>query len=240
MSSSQHADVEPVPGAQETGKGHGPSSPDRVVRALIDGLKAGRFVPGQRLIEADLSSEFNLSRGPIREAFKRLAAEGLVSLIPHRGAYIRKLTRKDVDDILIIQESLTGLAARLAAGNIDTGDNRERFTAAYDALTACRRGADAQAFLEARSRFYGTLIKIADNLELSRIAPNLQPHLIRMQVQQFLTERDREKQFEEYAAVAEAVLAGDAKKAGAAMTRHISRSRQSIAQLPDTVFAAER
>ena len=70
----------------QTGRKHGLSSPDQVVAALIRGLQAGRYVPGQRLIEADLTKELKVSRGPVREALKRLAAEGLVSLIPHRGA----------------------------------------------------------------------------------------------------------------------------------------------------------
>ena len=91
------------------------SSPDQVAQVLLDGIKSGRIVPGQRLIEADLTSELRVSRGPVREALKRLSAEGLVRLIPHRGAYIRKLTRREVMDILVIQETLTALAARLAA-----------------------------------------------------------------------------------------------------------------------------
>ena len=73
---------------------------DQVVAALIRGLQDGRYVPGQRLIEADLTKELKVSRGPVREALKRLAAEGLVSLIPHRGAYIRALTRDEVHDML--------------------------------------------------------------------------------------------------------------------------------------------
>jgi len=221
-------------------RNHEPSSPDRVVGALIDGLKSGRYVPGQRLIEADLSSELNVSRGPIREAFKRLAAEGLVSLIPHRGAYIRKLTRKDVHDILVIQETLTGLSARLAAEEIGRGDNRVLFVAAYENLMAFRTGADTTAFLEARSRFYQTLVDITNNHELPRLTPNLQPHLIRMQVQQHLTAKDRKRQFQEYETIAQHVLAGNERKADSAMQQHISRSRVTFEQLPDEVFAAER
>ncbi|MBT6441503.1 MAG: GntR family transcriptional regulator [Alphaproteobacteria bacterium] len=239
MSNSANADVRKSDNDGLGRKSHGPSSPDRVVRALIDGLKSGRYVPGQRLIEADLSSELGLSRGPIREAFKHLAAEGVVSLIPHRGAYIRKLTRKDVHDILIIQERLTGLAARLAADNIGQGSNRAQFQKVYDNLMASRDGTDAATFLDVRSRFYRTLIQIADNKELSRLAPSLQPHLIRMQVQHYLTNKDRERQFQEYETIAGFVLGGNGRKAESAMEQHIRRSRVTIEQLPDSVFATE-
>jgi len=64
-----------------------------VVDAIVSGIRLGRFVPGQKLVEADLTESIGVSRGPVREALKRLAAEGIVSLTRHRGAYIRVLTR---------------------------------------------------------------------------------------------------------------------------------------------------
>ncbi|MEM9313567.1 MAG: GntR family transcriptional regulator, partial [Pseudomonadota bacterium] len=69
------------------------SSPRRVMNAIITGIEKGRFVPGQRLIEADLTRELKVSRGPVREAFKRLAGEGVLVLSKHRGAFIRAQSR---------------------------------------------------------------------------------------------------------------------------------------------------
>ena len=220
-------------------KKHGPSSPDQVVRALIEGLRSGRYVPGQRLIEADLTSELKLSRGPVREALKRLSAEGLVSLIPHRGAYIRKLTRREVHDILVIQESLTGLAARLAATHIDVGNNRSSFKAEITRLMRFRDGQDTMAFLEERSRFYHTLVSIGGNHELSRFVPTMQLHLLRMQFQQHLTPSDRKRQFQEYETLAEYVLGDNAGKAETIMRRHVRRTRLAIERLADEAFAGE-
>ena len=96
----------------------GLSSPDTIVNEILRGLYSGRYVPGQRLIEADLTREYKVSRGSIREALKRLAAEGVVSLNLHRGAYIRLLSRSEVRELLAVIEVLTGLAARLAAGPV--------------------------------------------------------------------------------------------------------------------------
>lgn len=215
------------------------SSPDQVVRALIDGVKSGRYVPGQRLIEADLTRELKVSRGPVREALKRLAAEGLVSLIPHRGAYIRQLSRGEVHNILEIQESLTGLAARLAAKHIDEADNRARFSEAYKRLMSFRERSDSMAFLDERARFYQTLVAIGGNRELSRFVPVMQIHLLRMQFQQHLSARDHKRQFQEYETLAEHVLAGSQRKAETVMQLHIRRTRLSIERLPDEVFAQE-
>ncbi|MBM3482467.1 MAG: GntR family transcriptional regulator [Alphaproteobacteria bacterium] len=218
---------------------HGPSSPDQVVAALIKGVRAGRYVPGQRLIEADLTRELRVSRGPVREALKRLAAEGLVSLIPHRGAYIRALTRAEVHDMLLVQEALAGLGARLAAAVINEADHRAEFENAYGRLQTFRQRDDAIAFIEERSRFYATMIRIGGNAELRRMMPALHIHLLRMQFHAHLTPKDRERQFEEYDALVAAILAGEQNDAEKLMRQHIRRTRLAIERLPDEAFAAE-
>jgi DNA-binding GntR family transcriptional regulator len=215
------------------------SSPDHVAEALLDGIKAGRYVPGQRLIEADLTTDLAVSRGPVREALKRLAAEGVVRLIPHRGAYIRKLTRREVMDVLVIQEMLTSLAARLAAQNIDAGDNRIRFQTAYDRLMGFRERLDAHAVLDERARFYETLAQLGGNRELSRFVPIPQTNLLRTQLSQHLPARDRARQFKEYETIARHILAGDGPAAESVMHRHIRNTRLSMDRLEDSAFAAQ-
>ena len=110
-----------VPSQLSTAQDVDDSSPQRVVNAVISGIQKGRFVPGQRLIEVDLTRELKISRGPVREAFKRLAGEGVLVLNRHRGAYIRAQTREEVDDTLCVMEVLGGLAAKLAAQSIHKG-----------------------------------------------------------------------------------------------------------------------
>ncbi|QJX02130.1 GntR family transcriptional regulator [Alcanivorax sp. IO_7] len=100
------------------------SSPDAVIEAICKGIGSGRYVPGQRLVEADLTRELGVSRGPVREALKRLAAERIITLTRHKGAYIRSLGREEVRDLLQNIEVLLGLAARLAAQRIDQADHR--------------------------------------------------------------------------------------------------------------------
>src|SRR6267143_6057203 len=102
-------------------EGERASFPDIVVNAIIRGVHAGRLVPGQRLVEADLTRNLGVSRGPVREALKRLAAEGVVTLNRHRGAYLRVLTRAEVYETLVVLEVLTGLMARLAAETVNRG-----------------------------------------------------------------------------------------------------------------------
>src|ERR1700679_2247707 len=101
-------------GAEERERGK-MTSPDRVVDVITRNLRAGVFVPGQRLIEADLTKELRVSRGPVREALKRLAAEGVLTVTRNRGAYVRALSRAEVRDSLVVLEALVGVMADLAA-----------------------------------------------------------------------------------------------------------------------------
>ena len=213
------------------------SSPDLVVSAIIRGVQAGRLVPGQRLVEADLTRNLGVSRGPVREALKRLAAEGVVQLNRHRGAYVRALTRSEVQDMLSVLEVMTGFAARLAAQAIGSGVGRSLFEPEFRRLMAFRNQDDAIAFHDQRRAFYDALIAIGGNGELARLMPLMQIHLLRLQFQSYVTPVQRRKQFEEYEAISRAVLDGNPKLAERLMRLHIRRTRIVLSRLPEDAFA---
>lgn len=216
------------------------TSPERVVDAIIRSIRAGSYVPGQRLIEADLTRDYRVSRGPVREALKRLAAEGVLTLTRHRGAYVRAMSRIEVRDSLMVLESLVGLMANLAARRIGEGDNAASMRAAHQRLLAFRDDGGTAAFLDERRSFYDSILQIGGNVELKRMLPLMQIHLLRMQFQAYITPRDREKQFKEYATITEAILSGDAAKSETAGRQHVRRTRLSLMRLPDEAFPAVR
>lgn len=217
---------------------HGPSSVDQMLAKLVAGIQAGRYVPGQRLIEGDLTSEYRVSRGTVREALARLAAEGLIELVPHRGAYIRVLTRRDVHDMLVVVERLAGLAAYLAAEAIDKGSNRADFKTAFERVMSLRRHPEGLAMVQARTKFYEILIRVGGNRELARTMPLMHIHLLRMQIHQYMSPENREQQFSEYQELARNILAGNPQKAESAMRRHLQHTWIRIESLPDEVFPA--
>jgi len=218
---------------------HRSSSPDKVANHVLDGIKSGRFVPGQRLIEADLSETLYTSRGPIREAFKRLAAEGVLTLIPHRGAYVRTLTRREVTEVLVIQETLTALVTRLATENIRNSDNRQRFKHVYNELIANTSSADMHELLDRRAEFYDTLVTLSGNSELKRFVPIPQTNLLRTQFVRHFSSDERQRELHEYSQIATHILNGDSNLAEDAMRVHIKNSRLSIERLPDDAFATK-
>lgn len=214
------------------------SSPDQIVAEILRGLYAGRYVPGQRLIEADLTREYKVSRGSIREALKRLAAEGVVSLNLHRGAYIRSLSRSEATEVLALIEVLTGLAARLAAERIARDGNRARIQKAMDDLASAEAGGDFFLFIRSRNRFYRTLVQVGGNRELSRVLPTMHVHLVRIQFRPYGA-APGEARLDDYRRITEAVLAGDPVQAESATRGHVQNIRDRILRLPDEAFAPE-
>src|SRR3546814_7375523 len=107
---------------------------ERVAAILKEQILDGSLAPGQRLISRDLIEELGISRGPLREAFRRLAADRLIELIPNRGAVVRRLSRAEIINLFQIREALEGQAARLAAERIDQGGRSEEHTSELQSL----------------------------------------------------------------------------------------------------------
>ena len=227
-----------VPGQPSAAPEVDDSSPQRVVNAVISGIQKGRFVPGQRLVEVDLTRELKISRGPVREAFKRLAGEGVLVLNRHRGAYIRAQTREEVDDTLCVMEVLGGLAAKLAAQSVHKGNNRQRLKETYERMISQGKLGETIAFLGERRRFYDMLYDIGENQELQRMIPRMQISLLRLQFQAYVTPEHHESQLKELKAIAEAVLSGDESRAERACREHLQHRRRTMTSFPEEAYAA--
>lgn len=198
---------------------------DTVIEAITEGVKDGRYAPGQRLVEADLTQELGVSRGPLREALGRLASEGVIEIEPYRGAIVRRLTRADLEDLFQVREVLEGEAARLAAGHVDDSDNRGRLVAAMTKARELRGRGDVAAYIDENTRFHELIVEMTESQLLARLIPQLQVHAFRLLFRQLLMDRAAmEQSIAEHEAVVEAVLAGDGRAAERAMRRHVRRS----------------
>ena len=104
-----------------------------VVPALREAIVGNLLAPGERLTEVALAERLGVSRTPVREAFAQLEREGLVTLVPRAGAFVREVTLRDVDEIYTVRAALEGMAVELAARNI-TAVGRARIDDAVDAM----------------------------------------------------------------------------------------------------------
>lgn len=200
------------------------------------GLYQGRFVPGQRLTEAELTQRFGVGRGTVREALKRLAADGIVVVSLHRGANIRTLTRAEARHALEVIETLAALAARLAAERLSSPSDIRSLREANTALTAGKSDPNSFEYGRLRDRFYRQLAQISGNQELAQLMPTVQAHLLRVQFRAAYGMEAERRRAKDYSTIVEAVLAKDGAKAERAMRQHIRRTGQLIESLPDNVF----
>lgn len=209
---------------------------DRLVEGLRNGILMHRYAPGQVLIEADLTRDFGVSRGPLREAFRHLSAEGLLQLVPNRGALVRRLSRKEAEELFQIRTALEALAVRLAAKAIDEGDNRQRFEAATKAIWDEAPRSSGPAYHEENRLFHLAILDICGNQKLVELSRQQQLPLIMLQLSGVMTPEMYEDSVAEHRAVASAILAGDADAAEAAMRRHMERASRITDAMPDSVF----
>jgi DNA-binding GntR family transcriptional regulator len=200
---------------------HGATVPFIVAR-LRDDILARRVSPGARLVECELTARFSVSRGPVREALRRLSAEGLIEHLPHRGALVRRLTLREIRELFEIRVEMEALAARLAAAQLSR-ERRQRFAASIEPIYA-DAPRDPSEYLKENAAFHDAVMALADNLQLRDLAIRLQLPLIMAQVGDVLTPEVLEASVREHRAIAKAILAGDPEAASARMREHLERA----------------
>jgi DNA-binding GntR family transcriptional regulator len=193
-----------------------------IVERLREDILAGRLPPGSRLIECDLTARFAVSRGPVREALRRLSADGLTEHWPHRGAVVRRLTEREIRELFLIRIEMEALAARLAAA-ADSADRRARFVASIEPIYADAPRIPCE-YLKENAAFHDAVMALADNLALRDLAARLQLPLIMAQVGDVLTPAVLKASVHEHRAVAKAILESDPEAASARMRAHLERA----------------
>jgi DNA-binding GntR family transcriptional regulator len=219
-----------------------------IVERLREDILAARFAPGSRLVECDLTRRFAVSRGPVREALRRLAAEGLIEHLPHRGALVRRLSARAIRELFQIRVEMEALATRLAA-EADDPASRASFEEAIRPIFD-ERERDPCAYLAENSAFHGAIMALADNLQLRELALRLQLPLIMAQVGDILTPEVLKASVREHRTIARAIDARDPAAASALMRAHLERaaalaveqrvSDDKGAARPSRIFPARR
>lgn len=148
-----------------SGKDPASSHGDGVYARLLDELRTGALSPGARLVESELAKRLDVSRTPVREAIRRLEADGLVSHLPRVGASVRALDHSEVMELYEMRLVLEGTAARLAARSA-TDIEFDELDAINDAMT--RADGDGAALFTLNQQFHRILIDAARNRFLVR------------------------------------------------------------------------
>lgn len=200
------------------------SAVERVVKALRSGMTNRRFAPAQRLVEADLTAELGVSRGTLREAFRRLAADGLIEIVPNRGAIVRRLSSSDVLELFEVRRQLEGLSARLAARRVARPAVRELFVEAIAPIWSDAPRRLIQDYMDENSAFHEAVYDASGNRQLAQVSRQLQLPAIMNQLDNLLTPAALEKSVAEHRLIARAILDGHEDEAELNMHKHLERA----------------
>jgi DNA-binding GntR family transcriptional regulator len=194
---------------------------------LRGAILAGSLLPGARISEPGLAQELGISRTPVREALQRLAQEGLVELLPGKGARVRVLSAEEVREVYDVRALIEGEAAALAAQNAMEAElNRlEKLLLELDALPAEAYAQQMQVDFD----FHTALVEAAHNKTLARIYADLRSSLTLIRsFQQTLSQHPRARQ--QHQAILAALKAHDPARAAEAARTHVRYFRDLVMQ----------
>ena len=174
-----------------------------------------------------MAVQFGVGRNSVREALHRLAAEGVVDIIRHKGAVIRSLSQRETMDVLDVAERMMGLLARSAARGISNGQSPQELQSALDRLIAANDGNDSTAFSNARRAFYRALLDTGGSRELRRLFPSI--HMPIVYAQHRLTGLQKIR-LRDYLIIGRAILDGDEIGADTAGATHVRNVREEISR----------
>lgn len=211
---------------------------ERVYEHLRDGILGGRIAPGTVLQEVPLAGSLGVSRGPIREALGDLAAEGLVTITPRRGAIVTTLTRHDFLEAYQVREGLEVLAVRLALPII-TDATFEMFERTQARMMECAATDDFLGFYDANVEFHEGWVIASGNGKLLEVYRRLMGQLVVYRRPSALLRGGLDRSIAEHTAIIEAAKAGDTESASALMARHIQVPQVRVETMTEEEFAQQ-
>jgi DNA-binding GntR family transcriptional regulator len=194
---------------------------------LRDAITSGDLQPSQRLVEAELSETFGLSRAAVRTALVRLEQDGLVSHERHRGAKVRLVTEDEAVEILEARAALESVAVRSAALNATKADVAELRELLAQMKSLLKDG-DLLRVSDVNARLHRRLLEISRNQTAIRLTATLNSQLVRFQFRTILAPGRAPQSLAEHTAVVDAVAAHDPDAAEQAMRTHLLHVMETI------------
>ncbi|MCW2740779.1 MAG: Transcriptional regulator, GntR family [Blastococcus sp.] len=209
------------------------SKTDRVHRRLREEIELGELPPGAPLPELWLVERTGASRTPVREALRRLAAEGLVDLVPRQGARVSRISPQSVRDLFDFRRLLEPAAVRQATEAAATDPElRRSFASMRTEFARIQRRAPSpdrsRAFYDLADRFDGAVIGATRNDHLRRTIAELRPHTARLRNLSHVDPARVEVSVAEHLVICDALLRGDADEAARETAEHLTRSVETI------------
>lgn len=201
-----------------------------VAERLRQRIFAHELTPGDWIDEQKLAEQYGISRTPLREALKVLAAEGLVELKPRRGCYVTEISRQDLDDIFPLMAMLEGRCAADAVTHAKPADIKQ-LQEIHEKLEAAAREDRIDAFFEANQEFHKRIQELANNRWLLSVIQDLRKVLKLSRLHSLSLEGRLQQSLDEHRAIMIAFKACDGAKAEKLMYDHILSGREALAKM---------
>ena len=200
---------------------------DLVFTTLRQAILKGELLPGERLMEIQLAEKMGVSRTPIREAIRKLEREGLVIMVPRKGAEVAGISEKMRRDVLEVRMTLEKLALRLAFKRQGT-DLIEKLEAAEQTFQDAIEGEKLIDMAEADEHFHFLIYEAADNDKLRELLNSLKENMYRYRLEYLKDENYRRSLMEEHNAIIEAFRANDLEKGLEVTDTHIANQERAV------------
>lgn len=200
---------------------------DVVFHTLRNAILTGKLKPGERLMEIHLAETLGVSRTPVREAIHKLELEGLVVMIPRRGAQVAQISQKALKDVLEVRRALDTLCAELACIRINDDEKNLLKKACLDFENATK-SKDATIIAKADVAFHDIIIKATGNEKLVTLINNISEQIYRYRFEYIKDESLHLRLINEHKTLVNAILAGDVDAARNAARVHIDNQERSI------------
>ena len=200
---------------------------DVVFKTLRQAILKGELEPGERLMEIQLAERLGVSRTPIREAIRKLELEGLVLMIPRRGAEVAKISEKNLRDVLEVRRSLEELAIDLACQRIQE-EELETLREAQKEFAAAIAAGDAMEIAQTDEKFHEIIYSGTGNQKLMQILSNLREHMYRYRLEYIKDANKRQILLVEHEQILKALSLRHVQEARLAVREHIDNQEITV------------
>ncbi len=200
---------------------------DVVFNTLRKAILTGELKPGERLMEIHLANRLGVSRTPIREAIRKLELEGLVIMIPRRGAEVAQITEKSLKDVLEVRRALDALCAELACDRISVQEEQQ-LKRACDEFEHATETKDATTIARADVRLHDIIVQATGNRRLIQLINNLSEQMYRYRFEYIKDESRHDNLVAEHRMIYESIVRHDKEQAAKAAKLHIDNQEKSI------------
>lgn len=200
---------------------------DVVFNTLRQAILTGELKPGERLMEIHLANRLGVSRTPIREAIRKLELEGLVKMIPRRGAEVAQITEKSMNDVLEVRRAMDVLCVELACERI-SDEELERLKKACVDFEQAVKTKDAKRIAQADVALHDIILHATGNMRLIQLVNNLSEQMYRYRFEYIKDFSQHARLVEEHRIIYESLVQKDKETASQAAKTHIDNQKKAI------------